>query len=278
MQIDSHQHFWNYNPIRDSWIDEHMGNIKIDFLPEDLMPLLNTHQIEGCIAVQADQSEEETNFLLKLAEKNNFIKGVVGWVDLCDYNIESRLNHFSKFEKLVGIRHILQSEINDFVLDKDFKNGIAALKSYDLVYDILIFPNQLKNVISLVSSFPNQTFVLNHMAKPYIKAKKIDFWEKQIAELATYKNVYCKVSGMVTEANWKHWSDDDFKPYLDVVFSAFGTNRVMYGSDWPVCLLAAQYNEQLQIVKKYISKFSKEEQFNIMGKNAINAYSLKVKN
>ncbi|MFD0798747.1 amidohydrolase family protein [Maribacter chungangensis] len=274
MRLDSHQHFWNYNAKRHSWMDETMLPLRKDFMPNDLKPLLQARKIDGCIAVQVDQTEAETSFLLDLAAEHEFIKGIVGWLDLRSDTIEERLHHFVKNPYLKGIRHILQSEPDDFVLGKTFCNGIAKLEQFSLTYDILIFPQQLKNTISFIEKFPDQKFVLNHLAKPDIKSQKIKEWEKELQILAQHPNVYCKVSGMVTEADWSNWNEDDFKPYMDVVFGAFGTHRTMYGSDWPVCLLASGYEGVFTIVNNYITQFTREEQLRIMGGNAVDFYDL----
>lgn len=274
MKIDSHQHFWKFDPIRDSWIDDTMEVIRKDFLPKDLEPILNAHAIDGCVAVQADQSEEETKFLLNCAEENHFIKGVVGWVDLRANAVEERLTHFSEHKLLKGVRHIVQAEANDFMLGKNFQHGISKLNQFNLTYDILVFPPQLEAAIALANTFPNQQFILDHIAKPYIKDGKIDIWKTYIFELAKCSNVSCKVSGMVTEADLKLWKTSDFQPYLDVVFEAFGVDRILYGSDWPVCLLGAEYGQQLNIVKNYIKDFSEEDQHKIFGGNAIRIYNL----
>ncbi|WP_296635663.1 amidohydrolase family protein [Polaribacter sp.] len=273
MIIDSHQHFWKYNPVRDAWIDESMEVIRRDFLPKDLKPILNNNGVDGCIAIQADQSEHETDFLLNCAKENPFIKGVVGWVDLRADNVEERLAYYSQNKQLKGIRHIVQAENNDFVLQADFQNGISKLEQFGLTYDLLVFPPQLEASIELVKAFPNQKFVLDHIAKPYIKDQKIEHWKTEITALAKAPNVFCKLSGMVTEADIKHWQPSDFKPYLDVVFKAFGTDRVMYGSDWPVCLLGASYSQVLKIVTDYISEFSDTEKAKILGGNALNFYN-----
>ncbi len=274
MRIDAHQHFWKFNPVRDAWIDDSMQIIRKDFLPKDLKPILSKNNIDGCVAVQADQSEAETEFLLGCAEQNPFIKGVIGWVDLGDKHVEERLVYYSKHKTFKGVRHIVQAEANDFMLGADFQKGIAKLQQFNLTYDILIFPQQLEAAITLVNKFPNQKFVIDHLAKPYIKIGKIDAWKTKIAALSEAQNVYCKVSGMVTEANLKHWKTSDFRPYMDVVFNAFGTDRLLYGSDWPVCLLAAKYEEQLSIIEDYILKLSKEEKTKIMGENAVKFYNL----
>lgn len=274
MIIDSHQHFWKYDPIRDSWIDNTMKIIQRDFLPSDLKPVLSRNNVDGCIAVQADQSENETKFLLKLAAENNFIKGVVGWVDLCDNNVNKRLEHFAENKLFKGVRHILQSEKEDFILDHGFMGGIQKLAPLDLTYDILVFPHQLENTTKLVSKFPDQKFVLDHIAKPLIKSGEINDWRLAIKALSKNPNVHCKLSGLATEANWSNWINQDFTPYLDAVFEAFGTNRLMFGSDWPVCLLAGSYSRNKKIITSYIKQLNNSEQEQIMGLNAINFYGL----
>lgn len=274
MIIDSHQHFWRFHPVRDSWIDDTMKIIQRDFLPSDLEPVLKNNNVDGCIAVQADQSEDESNFLLNLAEENDFIKGVVGWVDLCDLNVDERLAHFSQSPYFKGVRHILQAEKPEFMLKEAFLNGIGKLSLFDLTYDILVFPHQLKSSIALVSKFPDQKFVLDHLAKPPIKSGKLGDWKNEIKELAKHTNVHCKLSGMVTEANWGKWAKEDFTPYLDVIFESFGTDRIMYGSDWPVCLLSGNYTEVLSITTNYIDQLSIQEQSQVMGLNAHEFYGL----
>lgn len=274
MRIDSHQHYWQYDPIRNSWIDDSMKILRRDFLPEHLKPILDRNNVQGSVAVQAGQSEDETKFLLDLASKNDFIKGVVGWIDLRAENIEERLEVFSSNKKLVGMRHIVQSEPDDFMLGREFQHGISKLEKFGLTYDILVFPTQLKASVELVQKFPEQAFVLDHIAKPYIKDGKIDQWANDIHMLAQFPNVNCKISGMVTEADLNHWKKEDFFKYLDVVFNLFGSDRIMYGSDWPVCLLAAQYEQQLEILESYIDAFSSEKKAKIMGKNAIRFYKL----
>ncbi len=274
MRIDSHQHFWKYDTTTHGWISDAMSIIRNDFLPEHLKPILMQNNIQGCVAVEANQSEKETEFLLKCAQKHNFIKGVVGWVDLRSNRMEERLERYAKHPLLKGIRHLVQEEGEGFMLDAAFQNGISKLKQYGLTYDILIFPHQIKEATALVTKFPEQAFVLDHLAKPYIKAKKIENWQSDIEILSQSQNAQCKISGMVTEADWMSWSADDFTPYLDVIFECFGAERIMFGSDWPVSKLAGEYNQVLQILENYISKFSKEEQKKIMGENAINFYNL----
>lgn len=274
MRIDSHQHFWKFDPVRHAWIDPSMQNIAKDFLPEDLKPLLETNLMDGCIAVQADQSETETEFLLKLAEENSFIKGVVGWVDLSAEDLSKRLEVFSKNPLFKGVRHVLQAEKEGFMLKDQFLRGISELKNFNLTYDILIYPNQLEEARVLIEKNPDQPFVLDHLAKPYIKQQKIKNWASDIKELAKYKNVYCKLSGMVTEADWNHWQFENFKKYLSVAFDTFGSDRLMFGSDWPVCLLAGSYEHVVKIIDLFIENLEQEEKNNIMGGNACNFYNL----
>lgn len=274
-KIDSHQHFWKYHPVKDAWITDDMAVIQQDFLPKDLEPLLVENNIDGCVAVQADQSKAETHFLLELAAENEFIKGVVGWVDFKAKDIESRLNYFSQFKKLKGFRHIVQAETDDnFLLQDDFCNGIAQLEKYNFTYDILILPKHLAVAYEFVKKFPNQKFVIDHLAKPDFKQADFAQWEKDIRQIATFTNVYCKVSGLVTEADWNNWKQEDFKYCLDVVTEAFGMNRLLFGSDWPVSLLAASYKQTIGIVQEYYLKFSKKEQEQFWGLNAIAFYNL----
>lgn len=275
MKIDSHQHFWKYHPVKDAWINEEMNVIKRDFLPSDLEPLLSENQFGGCVAVQADQSEGETCFLLDLAKENHFIKGVVGWVDLCAENIEERLEYYSKYEKLKGFRHIIQAEADiDFMQSEKFQNGISKLEKYNFTYDILIFPKHLENAVKLVAKFPKQNFVIDHLAKPDFKNKEFSEWENGIKAIGKYPNVMCKVSGLVTESEWNNWTATDFTFCLDVVTEAFGIDRLMFGSDWPVSLLAASYADSCEIAEHYFSKFSKEDQDEFWSSNAINFYRL----
>ena len=274
MIVDSHQHFWKYDPIRDQWIDKNMQIIRKDFLPEDLKPVLLKNNVDGCIAVQADQSESETEFLLGLASKHAFIKGVVGWVDLCAENIEERLAYYTKNKSFKGVRHILQAEDTSFISKQSFLHGISKLQQFNLTYDILIDNTQLAAAETLVSSFPKQAFVVDHIAKPGIKNWEFENWATHISVFSKYENVFCKISGLVTEADWNHWTYEQIKPYLDHVFHVFGKDRVMYGSDWPVCLLSATYKEQLNLIKNYISTFSRDDQARIMGENTVRFYNL----
>ncbi|MEX2232375.1 MAG: amidohydrolase family protein [Cyclobacteriaceae bacterium] len=275
MKIDSHQHFWIYNEEEYEWINEDMMMLRRDFLPGDLIVELRKTGYRGCVAVQARQSEKETQFLLHLMEKNPSIKGVVGWLDLQANDIGEKLEQYGKYPNLKGLRHIVQSEPDpEFLLRPSFLKGISLLKNYDLTYDILIFPQHLAAAIKFVTKFPEQKFVLDHLAKPLIKDKKSSPWKQDLHALAVFPNVYCKLSGMVTEASWNSWHKDDFSPYLDIALQAFGAERLMIGSDWPVCLLAASYEAVMEITGDYISKLSKEEQRKIMGTNACAFYNL----
>lgn len=277
MRIDSHQHFWKYNPVRDGWITDKMPAIRRDFFPKDLKINLVEFKMDGCVAVQADQSEQETFFLLEQAEKDPIVKGIVGWVDLKSALVKERLEYFSQFKSIKGFRHIVQGEPdNEFLLRKDFCNGIKLLSRHKFTYDILIFPKQLEAAIKFVSLFPNQLFVIDHLAKPFIKDGRMDNWKKYIANLAGFENVYCKISGLVTEGNWDTWKESEFKPYLDLAFEQFGSKRLMYGSDWPVCLLAASYKSQLSIVENYLASFSEAEKNDVMGGNAVRFYGLQI--
>ncbi len=275
MKIDSHQHFWVFDPVRDAWITSDMEAIRRDFLPNDLGPVLQQNSIDGCVAVQASQSEIETEFLIQHAEQNDFIKGVVGWVDLRSELINERLEYFKQFPKLKGFRHIVQGEPDDlFLLRTEFMDGIRALETYGYTYDILIYPKHLPTAREFVTRLPHQLFVVDHLAKPYIKAGEIEKWATDIQSLAKRENVCCKVSGMVTEADWEHWTPEQLRPYLDVVFEAFGPERVMFGSDWPVCLVASSYERWVQLLQEYTGSLSSYEQEKFWGGNAKDFYSL----
>lgn len=274
MNIDSHQHFWIFDPVRDSWITPEMHVIQRNFLPEDLHPVLEANGMHGCVAVQADQSEAETTFLLQLADANDFVKGVVGWVDLQSSNLYDQLERYSLYEKLKGFRHVAQGQPEGFLLRPGFVKGVGQLVAFDFTYDILVYAYQLKEAYEFARTLPNVRFVLDHIAKPLVKKGEIDPWRADIIKLAELPNVNCKVSGMVTEADWINWKQADFRPYLDVVFDAFGTDRIMFGSDWPVCLVASEYGAMKEILTNYISSFSPAEKRMIMGENAISFYRL----
>lgn len=275
MVIDSHQHFWNYEPVKHAWIDDNMSAIRRDFTVQDLKKVYAENAIDGCIAVQADQTLAETDFLLKLSAENDFIKGIVGWADLRAENIEAVLQVYKQFEKLKGFRHVVQGEADhNFLLRPNFLRGISKLEAYNYAYDILIFPHQLGATLEFVKKFPNQKFVIDHIAKPYIKDGFYEGWKVLMTEIAKQENVYCKLSGIITEADFKSWTSTQIESYMDVVLKAFGTDRLMFGSDWPVCLVAGNYKEVKELVTNFIAKLSAPEQTAIMGENAINFYNI----
>lgn len=275
MRLDAHQHFWKYSGAEYDWINDAMAVLKKDFLPQDLKPLLDAKGIAGSIAVQARQSLEETRWLLELAGQGDGIAGVVGWVDLCSEDARAQLEQFAGNKKLVGVRHVVQGEPDDrFMLRPEFRRGIGLLKEFGLKYDLLLFPKHLPVAVELVKEFPEQAFVLDHIAKPLIADGVLEPWAKELRELARCENVMCKLSGMVTEAKWKEWKAEDFAPYLDVVLEAFGPKRLMIGSDWPVCLVSAEYGRTLGIVEEYVSRLSEDERAAILGGTCAAFYGL----
>lgn len=252
-----------------------MERLRRDHLPPDLEPLLAASGFDGCIAVQARQSLTETEWLLGLAGQFSFIRGVVGWVDLRSPAVDGQLRRFAADPKLVGVRHVVQDEPDDaFVLGADFQRGIARLRDFDLAYDLLIYPRQLPAAIRLVESFPDQRFVLDHLAKPLVKEGRISPWREDFRRLARYPNVYCKVSGLVTEAAWNQWKSADFTPYLEVAFEAFGPDRLMIGSDWPVCTVSAEYGAAMRLVTDYLKPLPVEAREKVLGANAARFYGI----
>ena len=275
LRIDSHQHFWLYEAAEYPWIDDDKTLLKADYMPDDLAPLMAANGIDGTVAVQARQNLRETEFLLELADSNDFIRGVVGWVDLRADDIAAQLERLAPHPRLVGVRHIVHDEADDrFMLGGSFLDGLALLNQYRLTYDLLLYPRHLRVAIDVVKRFPEQPFVLDHISKPFIKDGILEPWASEIRELASYNNVWCKISGMVTEAAWKSWTQDDYLPYLDVVFDCFGIDRLMFGSDWPVCTLSGSYSEVVGIVRSYIEALSDQEKDKIMGDNATAFYGL----
>jgi L-fuconolactonase len=275
MKIDAHQHFWQYDAEKYSWISDEMSAIRKDFSPEDLQPFLSKNGFSGCVAVQADQSEAETEVLLKMAKKHDFIKGVVGWIDLASPEVEECLKHYSKNTFLKGIRHTVWDEKGEFMMSSEFQHGISFLANLGLTYDILAFDYQLGGAVELVKVFPRQKFVLDHMGKPQISGKPDKQWVGHIQQLASFPNVWCKISGLVTETPNFSWKTTDFFPFLEVVTDAFGVDRLIFGSDWPVCLSAANYSEVIEIMEEFFSSYSKEDREKIFGKNAAEFYNLK---
>ncbi len=278
MTVDAHQHFWVYKPEDLPWISPQLPLLRRDYLPEQLAPLLKAHGLEGTVVVQAQHSLRETQWLLELAERNPFIRGVVGWLDLRSPGLDGQLERFSANRRFKGVRHILQDEADvNFMLGREFQRGIGRLRQFGLTYDLVIAPRHLPAARELVASFPEQPFVLDHIAKPLIKDGVRSPWDAEIRKLASFPNVFCKVSGMVTEADWAKWKPADFTPYLDVVWEAFGTKRLMFGSDWPVCLLAGDYAGVRGLAAGYVGSLSKSEQQAFWGGVAARFYSLEGK-
>jgi len=275
MKIDSHHHYWKYNPVEYDWIDDSMKVIRTDFLPENLEQTIREAGIDGVISVHARQSVEETDWLIGMARQNEFMKGVVGWLPLVQDDIETYLEKYSGENLLKGLRHVVQGEADpEFILRNDFNRGISLLKKYSLVYELLILERQLPNTIRFADQHPDQLFVLDHIAKPLIGRNKLSPWKENIQELAKRENVSCKISGMVTEADFTNWTPEQLQPYFDVILEAFGPGRLLFGSDWPVCLVATSYKNWADLVKKTISSFSETEQAKIMGENAVKIYDL----
>ena len=272
--IDSHQHFWNYDATRHDWINEEMRAIRKDFLPEQLSPILKENNVDGCVSVQVDQTTEETDFLLALAKEHSFIQGVVGWVDLRASNLEDTLENYRDAKALKGFRHIIQGQAAGFMLQPNLIQGLKKLATRNYTYDLLIYAHQLKEANEFIKQVTELPIVIDHVAKPNIKDSEMEDWKKEITALAKYPNVYCKISGMATEANWETWTMAGLQPYLDTVVAAFGTERIMFGSDWPVCLVASSYAKWLNGVQKYFNTFSSTEQELIFADNAIKFYKL----
>ncbi len=275
LKIDSHQHFWHYNSNAYGWISDEMSVIRRDFLPDDLRKEIAPAGVSGVISVQASQTLKETRWLLELATRDDFIKGVVGWAPLIDSKVDQVLATLSTNSKLVGVRHVLQDEPDPlFMLREDFNRGIGQLKRLGLPYDILIFERHLPQTIELVDRHEQQVFIVDHLAKPRVKDEQLSPWQENIRELAKRPHVYCKLSGLVTEASYRHWTRDQLRPYMETVLSAFGPERTMFGSDWPVCLVAAGYKEWTDIVADTVGSLSVAEQERIWSGTAIEAYKL----
>ncbi|MFM2358351.1 MAG: hypothetical protein RLY16_344 [Bacteroidota bacterium] len=272
--IDSHVHFWNYDPINYAWIDQGMQTLQTSFTPEQLGAIYKTNHISGCIAVEAHQSINETHQLLSLSSQHSFIKGVVGYVDLLADNIEKQLLELKQYKKLKGFRMALQAYEPSLMLQPAFLNGLSKLHSYHFTYDLLLLPKHLPAANSLVNQFPEQKFVINHLAKPDIKTSAISVWEHDIAAIAKHPNVFCKLSGMVTEANWNNWTAEAFTPFIEVVLNNFGVDRIMFGSDWPVCTLASSYERWLHVTTEYFKHFSEQDQTKVFSSNAQLFYNL----
>jgi len=274
MKIDSHQHFWNYHPDRQEWISTEMGRLKRDFLPEDLYPVMQAFQIYGCIAVQAEEHLRETEFLLELSDSHPWILGVVGWVEVAQDNLDEQLDSWSQVSKLLGFREILQSKESEYFLRKEFVNGIQKLGSRGYTYDILTYPQQLPAALSLVDKCPNQRFVIDHLSKPGIKTGDWKAWKKRLQPFGERELVYAKVSGLITEADWKNWSTQELYPFLEIALEIFGPKRLLFGSDWPVCLLAGEYMQVFEVIESFTNQLSAEEKEAILGGTAQEFYSI----
>ncbi|MEJ8568022.1 amidohydrolase family protein [Elongatibacter sediminis] len=274
MRIDAHQHFWRFDPVRDSWIDADMSAIARDFMPQDLEPVLHSLGLDGTVAVQAAESSVETDFLLALAREHDWIRSVVGWLDPASADVAAELDRLDGETRLAGFRHILQSREPEVMSEPAFRAGIRALRQRDYTFDLLIHPRHLPAAIDLVRACPDQRFVIDHLAKPPIADGMDDGWRRDIRTIARHENVFCKISGMVTEADWSHWTREQFTPFLDTVFDCFGPERLMYGSDWPVCLLAAPAGSVMNIVDHYLAPFSADEQARVRGGTACDFYGI----
>jgi len=274
-KIDAHHHFWRYTPAEYGWIDDRMSQLRRDFLPADLKKEVHSAGLDGVVTVQVRQSLAETTWLLSLAAGSEIVRGVVGWAPIASERFQGDLEVFRQQKKLKGLRHLIQDEPDENYLDRpDFNRGIASLKGSHLVYDILIFERQLAAAIRFVDRHPNQVFVLDHMAKPRIREGMMEPWRSNLSELARRENVCCKLSGLVTEAEWETWSECDLRAYVEVALAAFGPRRMMVGSDWPVCLLATNYGEWFETVDRLIVSLSATEKTRILGGTATEVYRL----
>lgn len=273
--IDTHHHLWKFNSVDYGWMDDSMEVLKRDYVPADLEKEMAGSGVVGTVVVQARQLLEETNWLLEQAEQYSFIMGVVGWLDLRSDDLKSQLDLYTAHPKLVGVRHVIHDEPDeDFMLSPAFVKGIELLHDYGLTYDLLLFPKHLGRAIELVSMFPEQRFVLDHISKPSIKSGILQPWKEDIESLAVRPNVWCKISGMVTEADHQNWQYEDFVPYMKTVVEAFGSDRIMLGSDWPVCRLAGEYKEVMNIPASFIGPLDDHEKERIYRLNAIECYQL----
>lgn len=276
MRIDAHQHFWNYDPRQYGWIGPDMDVLKKDFLPPDLEPLLKRSGMDGCVAVQARQTEAETNYLLQLCERYDFVNGVVGWLDLTDPQVDARINAYSGRPHLKGIRHTIQSEPAGYMTATHFMRGVRLLAPAGLTYDLLISESQLEEAYRFITGIPETKIVIDHIAKPAIRHQSFDHWACWMKKISGFPNVYVKLSGLVTEADWSGWKREDLYPYLEFCLEHFQPGRLMIGSDWPVCQLAADYLTAIAIVSDYIQVLSQSEQEAILGNTAIEFYHLDI--
>jgi len=275
-KIDTHQHFWKFDAAEYGWIAPDQQVLRRDFLPADLEKEMAAAGIGGSVSIQARSSLEETRWLLELAGQHAFILGVAGWVSLIDPNVKAALEKFASNKKLRSIRHVLQDETDErYMLRDDFNRGIRELKHFGLAFDVLIFERHLPQTIQFVDKHPGQVFIVNHLAKPRVRYQALSPWRENMRELARRPNIYCKISGLATEADHAKWTEAQLEPYIDSVLSIFGSNRTMFGSDWPVSQLAIRYRRWVAIVEKGVSKLSQTEQKQFWAGTAREAYGLK---
>lgn len=274
MRIDAHHHFWHYTAAEYGWIDDAMASIRRDFLPSDLEAEIRPAGIDAVISVQASQTLAETEWLLTMAGEHSWIAGVVGWLPLADPAIGALLERFSANPWLKGVRHVLQAEPDAFMEDRNFNLGLSRLRAFNLTYDILIVHHQLPAAIRLVDRHPHQVFVLDHIAKPPIRAGEIQPWKDNLTEIARRPNVFCKLSGVVTEADYTKWTYEQILPYMEAALSAFGPSRLLFGSDWPVCRVATTYSDWVLTVESFAQQLSTEERDALFHRNAVQAYRL----
>jgi L-fuconolactonase len=274
LQVDTHQHFWNYDPAEYAWIDDRMTPLRRDFLPLDARREMDAIGVIACIAVQVRQTLEETAWLLELADEFPFIAGVIGWVDLQAPDVDAQLARVAAHSRLVGIRHIVQAEPDGFLERPAFLRGIARLEPFDLTYDILVYARQMPAAVAFARAFPRQRFVLDHLGKPDVRAQEYQSWRAQLNQLAALPNVHCKLSGLVTEADWGSWKPEQLRPYLDAALDAFGPDRLMIGSDWPVCTLAGTYKDVIGVTLDAIGEYSVTEQERMLGGTARDLWGL----
>lgn len=275
MRVDSHQHFWRYSPQTHGWLDERMAPLRRDFMPEDAERELARFGFDGAIAVQAAQTLDETEFLLGLAAAHPFVVGVVGWVDLRAPDVSSVLGELARRPAFKGVRHVAQSEPSGFLADASFRAGVKQLAQFDLSYDVLVFAHQLPEVVDFAASLPEVRFVLDHLAKPKVRSAELEPWRTQLSRVAELPNVCCKLSGLVTEAAWKAWQPTQLAPFIDAAVELFGTNRLLVGSDWPVCTLAGSCREVMRVFDDYFANFSASERAAIFGENAAREYRIR---
>jgi len=275
MRIDAHQHFWQFDPIKHEWIDESMQAIRKSFLPTDLQKEIESVGIDGTIAVQADETEKENSYLLSLSDENDFIKAIVGWIDLKALDAIERMQYWKKHDKIKGFRCIMQGqEDSNYLTNKDFLENIKKLVPYGYTYDLLVYHNQFPSLIKFVEKLPDNRMILDHLGKPDIKNKNIKEWKVNLKILAQHPGIYCKLSGMITEADYERWTYEDLKPYLETAAEYFGVDRICFGTDWPVCLVAGSYAQVYEIIEKFSNQLTADEKNKLLGLNTMKFYNI----